>query len=87
MIDARENELQRTALGADHQIDRRRIAPETLVQRRGEQQKQRDRRHPEGEQREVEKRRQRAATDVGEDDASEIHFSFRAEHTCAETLR
>ena len=73
VVDAGEHELQRTALGADDEIDRRGVALEALVERSGEQQQQRDRGDTERKEQQVEQCRQRAAPGVGVGNAHEIH--------------
>ena len=73
VVDAGEHELQRTALGADDEIDRRGVALEALVERSGEQQQQRDRGDTERKEQQVQQCRQRAAPGVGVGNAHEIH--------------
>ena len=61
VIDAGQHELQRAALRADDEVDAGGLAREPLLELARQQDHERDRRHAEREQRDVERRRQRTA--------------------------
>ena len=75
MINARQNHLHRTALGADHQIDTLRITPHALVKLRGGEQQQHNRCHAECKQQNIQQRVKAARFKIGEADSGEVHFA------------
>ena len=73
VVNGREDDLQRTALGADHQIDAAGIALHALFQLfRGEQQ-QDDGRHAQRQQQHVERGAQAARAQIRQADGCDIH--------------
>jgi hypothetical protein len=66
LVDAGQDQLQRTALGADHQVEAARIPQKTLLELSAEQQQQYDRADPERQENEIERGIERAGADVGE---------------------
>ncbi|MNV67454.1 hypothetical protein D3C71_1602570 [compost metagenome] len=72
---ARQNELQRAALGAHHQVNAREVALERLVELRSHQQHQRDGRQAQREHQQVEHSRQGARPEVTPRQAGEFEYS------------
>jgi hypothetical protein len=68
----RQDELQRAALGAHHQVDAAQVALKRPVELRGHQQHQRDGGQAQREQQQVERRRQRARPQVAPGQAGEF---------------
>ena len=78
MIDAGQHELQRAALRADDEVDSGGLADEPLLELVRKEDHERDRRHAEREQRDVERRGQRTAPGIGEGQAEDVHASAPA---------
>jgi hypothetical protein len=78
MIDAREDQLDRAALGPDHKVNALRVTVETVADLSIDDPHEPDRAHAQREQQHVEERTQRARAQIAPRQLQQIHAACSA---------